>query len=100
MTRQSYRYQRTIARPAAVRGTGFLTGADVCLRFTPALPDTGVVFVRTDLRPSIAIPAAVERVTGTNRRTTLGHAPAQVMIAAHHTVARWSSPRGKGALPR
>jgi UDP-3-O-acyl N-acetylglucosamine deacetylase len=81
--RHSYRYQRTIARPAEVRGAGFLTGATVRLRFVPAPPSSGVVFVRTDLRPRAAVPAHVGNVTGTNRRTTLGHGPAQVGLVEH-----------------
>jgi UDP-3-O-acyl N-acetylglucosamine deacetylase len=83
VTRQSYRYQRTIARPAEVRGTGFLTGADVRLRFVPAPPCSGVVFVRTDLRPRAHVAAHITNVTGTRRRTTLGHAPAQVGLVEH-----------------
>jgi UDP-3-O-acyl N-acetylglucosamine deacetylase len=81
------RPQRTLARPAEVRGVGFLTGAAVRIRFVPAPPDTGVVFVRTDLRPAAPIPAAVDQVTGTRRRTTIGHAPAQVMLVEHVLAA-------------
>jgi UDP-3-O-acyl N-acetylglucosamine deacetylase len=78
-----YRYQRTITRAAEVSGVGFLTGATVRLRFLPAPPGTGIVFVRTDLRPPIPIPARVENVTGTNRRTTLGRPPNHVGLAEH-----------------
>jgi UDP-3-O-acyl N-acetylglucosamine deacetylase len=85
--RQHERLQRTIARPAEVQGTGFLTGAHVRLRFVPALPSTGVVFVRTDLRHRPRIQARVENVTGTQRRTTLGHAPAQVGLVEHVLAA-------------
>jgi UDP-3-O-acyl N-acetylglucosamine deacetylase len=85
--RHCYRYQRTIGRPAEVWGVGFLTGADVRLRFVPAPADTGVVFVRTDLRPRAAIPARIEAVTGTARRTTLGHAPVQVSLVEHVLAA-------------
>jgi UDP-3-O-acyl N-acetylglucosamine deacetylase len=85
--RQNYRYQRTLARPATVRGTGFLTGADVRLRFVPAPPCSGVVFVRTDLRPRTPIIAHVTNVTGTQRRTTLGHAPAEVGLVEHVLAA-------------
>ena len=53
MRRHSYRYQRTIARPAELLGVGLLTGASVRLRFHPAPPSTGVVFLRTDLRPVV-----------------------------------------------
>jgi UDP-3-O-acyl N-acetylglucosamine deacetylase len=83
----SARGQRTIRRPAEVRGTGFLTGATVRLRFVPAPPDTGVVFVRTDLRGRPSVPARVDQVTGTQRRTTLGQPPAQVGLVEHVLAA-------------
>src|SRR5262249_8999164 len=47
----------------------------------------GVVFVRTDLRPAAVIPAHVERVTGTNRRTTIGQAPSEVSLVEHVLAA-------------
>jgi len=81
--RLSYRYQRTLARPAEVEGVGFLTGAGVRLRFVPAAPDTGIVFVRTDLGPPAHVPAHIDHVTGTQRRTTLGCPPAQVELVEH-----------------
>ncbi len=87
MRRQNYRYQRTLARPAEVRGTGMLTGADVRLRFVPAPPCSGVVFVRTDLRPRTQIVAHITNVTGTRRRTTIGAAPAQVALVEHVLAA-------------
>src|SRR5205085_1558884 len=84
--------QRTLARPAEVSGVGFLTGANVRLRFLPAPPDTGVVFVRTDLRTTPRIPATVRNVTGTQRRTTLGRAPAYVTPVEHVLAALgWQS---------
>jgi UDP-3-O-acyl N-acetylglucosamine deacetylase len=85
--RISYRYQRTLAHAAEVRGVGFLSGASVRLRLRPAPPSTGVVFLRTDLRPAAVIPARVEQVTGTQRKTTLGRAPAQVMLVEHLLAA-------------
>ena len=87
MRRQSYRYQRTLARLAEVRGVGFLTGANIRLRFVPAPPGAGVVFVRTDCRPRAYIPAHIRHVTGTNRRTTLGQAPAKVGLVEHVLAA-------------
>jgi len=85
--RHSYRYQRTLARTADIEGIGFLTGASVALRFVPAPPDTGVVFVRTDLRHRPHIPARIDQVTGTERRTTLGHPPVQVGLVEHVLAA-------------
>ena len=87
MRRFSYRYQRTIARPAEVWGVGYLTGATVRLRFLPAPPSSGVVFVRTDLRPRPHVPAHIDHVTGTQRRTTLGHPPAQIGLVEHVLAA-------------
>ncbi|MCS6852865.1 MAG: UDP-3-O-acyl-N-acetylglucosamine deacetylase [Gemmataceae bacterium] len=87
MRRLSYRYQRTIARSVAVPGVGFLTGANVRLCFRPAPPDTGIVFVRTDLKNHPQIAARAHYVTSTHRRTTLGHPPAQVSLVEHVLAA-------------
>jgi UDP-3-O-acyl N-acetylglucosamine deacetylase len=43
--------------------------------------------VRGDLRPPVQIPARVERVTGTQRRTSLGHPPAEVSLVEHVLAA-------------
>jgi UDP-3-O-acyl N-acetylglucosamine deacetylase len=85
--RHGYRYQRTLARPVDFEGVGFLSGATVHLRLGPAPPSTGVVFVRTDLRPHVHIPACVDQVTGTRRRTTLGRPPADVGLVEHVLAA-------------
>jgi UDP-3-O-acyl N-acetylglucosamine deacetylase len=81
------RPQRTIGRSVEIEGIGFVTGAMVRLRFVPAPVDTGVVFVRTDLPDSPTIPAHIDAVTGVQRRTTLGHAPAQVGLVEHVLAA-------------
>lgn len=83
----SHRRQRTLRGPIEVSGLGFLTGVQVRLRFVPAPPSSGVVFVRTDLKPAEALPALVDQVTGTARRTTLGHAPAEVGLVEHVMAA-------------
>jgi UDP-3-O-acyl N-acetylglucosamine deacetylase len=82
-----YRFERTIARPAEIDGIGFLTGASVHLRFVPAPSGTGLVFLRTDLKPATPIPARVDQVTGTHRRTTIGKAPNQVALVEHVLAA-------------
>jgi len=82
-----YRPQRTLARSAEVVGVGFLTGAEVRLRFLPAPPSSGVVFARTDLRPQVGLPAHVDHVTGTARRTTLGRPPGEVGLVEHVLAA-------------
>jgi len=85
--RQTTRPQRTIVHNREVRGVGLLTGADVGLRLLPAPPSTGVVFVRTDLPGRPRIPAQIDQVTGTNRRTTIGRPPAQVTLIEHVLAA-------------
>jgi UDP-3-O-acyl N-acetylglucosamine deacetylase len=66
---------------------GFLTGANVRIGFCPAPPSTGVVFVRTDLGRDTVIPATIDRVSGTHRRTSLGRAPVQVGLVEHVLAA-------------
>jgi UDP-3-O-acyl N-acetylglucosamine deacetylase len=70
-------------RASEVRGVGFLTGSSVRLRFLPAPPSSGVVFVRADLPGRPAVAAHVRQVTGTQRRTTLGRPPVQVSLVEH-----------------
>ena len=72
----SKRSQRTLVRTTEVRGVGFFHGSDVTLRFHPAEPDTGVVFVRTDLPGNPSVPAQVGYVVPSPRRTTIQHGPA------------------------
>lgn len=83
----SQRFQRTIRKPVEIRGHGYRTGAAIRVRFRPASADTGIVFVRDDLPGSEPVPATADRVTGTNRRTTLGHPPAQVEMVEHVLAA-------------
>ena len=81
------RHQNTIARPASVDGFGFWSGRDVRLQFRPAPPDTGIVFVRGDLRPAVRIPARVACRQETPRRTTLCHRDARVEMVEHVMAA-------------
>jgi UDP-3-O-acyl N-acetylglucosamine deacetylase len=76
-----------VARSAEVHGVGFLTGAAVRLSFHPAPPSTGVVFVRSDLGGRPTIPARIDQVTGTARRTTLGQPPHHVGLVEHVLAA-------------
>jgi len=82
-----YRHQRTLAAPAVVNGTGFVTGAHARVRFCPAPADTGLVFVRTDLPYRPLTPARPDRVTSTTRRTTLGTVETGVTLVEHVLAA-------------
>src|SRR3954449_6644007 len=84
---QSGRVQRTLAKTAEVHGAGMVTGSQVKLRFTPATPGSGVAFLRTDIPGATPLPARVESVTGTARRTTLGSGRNQVTLVEHVLAA-------------
>ena len=64
-------YQKTLAKPAIVKGKGLHTGKDLTLTIKPAAEDTGIVFLRIDLKPSVEIPALANFVYETTRGTTL-----------------------------
>jgi UDP-3-O-[3-hydroxymyristoyl] N-acetylglucosamine deacetylase/3-hydroxyacyl-[acyl-carrier-protein] dehydratase len=81
------RRQRTIAQAAEVRGVGFYYGADVTLRFHPAAADTGIVFQRLDLPDQPMVPARVESVVPSQRRTTIRRGAAKVEMIEHVMAA-------------
>ena len=87
MKKYGYRSQRTMQRPCAVNGVGYLTGADLQVRFVPAPADTGIVFRRTDLPGMSTLPATAASVTRANRRTTLGQLPCQIDLVEHVLAA-------------
>lgn len=64
------KYQQTISRPIEISGIGLHTGVEVNLKLKPAPPNTGYIFVRTDL-DNFEIPASVEYVSHCSYATTL-----------------------------
>lgn len=62
--------QTTLAAPVETTGLGLHTAAPVRLRLAPAPPDTGYVFLRTDL-DGFEIPASVECISHCSYATTL-----------------------------
>ncbi len=81
------RNEQTIAREVGVRGIGFLTEADVTLRFRPAPAGSGVVFRRVDLPGAPEVPAHVRHVVPRQRRTTIERGPATVEMVEHVMAA-------------
>jgi UDP-3-O-[3-hydroxymyristoyl] N-acetylglucosamine deacetylase/3-hydroxyacyl-[acyl-carrier-protein] dehydratase len=82
--------QRTIARECEFEGVGIHTGEHVRLRFAPAPPGAGVVFVREDLpeKPTIPVePSAARTDTTHARRTILERNGAQVHTVEHVLAA-------------
>jgi UDP-3-O-[3-hydroxymyristoyl] N-acetylglucosamine deacetylase len=62
--------QTTLASPVETTGLGLHTAVPVRLRLAPAPPDTGYVFLRTDL-DGFEIPASVECISHCSYATTL-----------------------------
>jgi UDP-3-O-[3-hydroxymyristoyl] N-acetylglucosamine deacetylase len=77
------RNQRTIAASAAVDGIGYWSGRDVRVEFRPAAADTGIVFVRRDLRNDPRIPATIAHCVEIPRRTVLQRGEASVEMVEH-----------------
>ncbi|HUS92268.1 MAG TPA: UDP-3-O-acyl-N-acetylglucosamine deacetylase [Phycisphaerae bacterium] len=75
--------QKTIEKPTELSGLGLFTGEDCRLRFVPAPPDTGIVFVRTDLPTPVRIPADIGNVGKRARRTTLMNGSVAVETVEH-----------------
>ena len=79
--------QRTLKDQVALDGMGLHTGESVTIIFKPAPVDTGYVFVRTDLIPSVKIPADVHYVINTDRGTNLEKDGAKIQTSEHVLAA-------------
>jgi len=79
-------YQRTLQSSASCTGIGLHTGKAVTLTLRPAKPDTGIVFIRTDLGGP-PLRATVANVVDTSLATTLGHRGARVATVEHVLAA-------------
>lgn len=75
--------QQTIDKSVELSGRGLFTGEPATLRFQPAPPNTGIVFVRYDQKPPIHIPARVESVAKRMRRTSIRNGSVQIETIEH-----------------
>ncbi len=85
--------QHTVAKDVFMNGCGIHSGEPVSIRVLPAPPDTGIVFVRTDLphRPAIPVKSAqVVDVGKSVRRTTLSCNGAEVQTVEHFMASLWA----------
>ena len=86
--------QRTIAKDVCMNGPGIHSGIPVSIRVLSAPPDTGIVFVRTDLphRPTIPVKSAqVVDVDKSVRRTTLSKDGVEVQTVEHFMASLWGA---------
>ena len=80
--------QRTLKNSIRATGVGLHTGKKVLMTLHPALPDTGIVFRRTDFDKPVDIRAHAENVSDTSMNTTLHRGDVKVS-----TVDTLTSPR-------
>ncbi|MEW6101990.1 MAG: bifunctional UDP-3-O-[3-hydroxymyristoyl] N-acetylglucosamine deacetylase/3-hydroxyacyl-ACP dehydratase [Candidatus Omnitrophota bacterium] len=81
--------QHTIGKEVSIEGVGLHTANKAQIRFKPAEPDTGIIFVRTDLSGHPQIKASAESLAGpvTSRRTSIGTDSLQVQTVEHLMAA-------------
>lgn len=79
--------QRTIAGSISLSGVGLHTGNKTTITFRPAGPNTGIRFLRTDLKESVEIPANIEHVIDNFRDTTLGVGDVHIRQVEHVLAA-------------
>jgi len=75
--------QTTIKKAATVKGVGLHTGQEVTMTFRPAPVNHGHKFKRVDLENEPIISADVNRVSSTNRGTTIKLGDAQISTVEH-----------------
>lgn len=75
--------QRTLKSLVKTRGVGLHTGVRVEMTLRPAQPDTGIVFVRSDLPGQPVIPAVAHGVTDTRLSTCIEANGGKVQTIEH-----------------
>ena len=80
-------FQRTINREIHFSGIGLHTGRKVNVRLSPAPPDTGIVFIRTDISGSPSIKASPEYLSRLFYATNLSNGEISVQTVEHLMAA-------------
>ncbi len=75
--------QKTIGKEVRLSGIGLHTGHEVNVSLRPADPDTGIVFIRSDLPNQPRVEARVENIGSLPRRTSLSKDQVEVQTIEH-----------------
>ena len=86
MTIDSFFYQRTIARPAAISGVGIHTGKDMQLHLLPAPVNSGIRFRRVDAG-GVEIQSLASSVSSLELATCIGRDDVTVSTVEHLLAA-------------
>lgn len=79
--------RRTLARSAEVSGIGLHTGARTTVSCGPGAPGSGILFERTDLSGTPRVPARLDQVEATERRTAIGRGETTIHTVEHLLAA-------------
>ncbi|MBO7571495.1 MAG: UDP-3-O-acyl-N-acetylglucosamine deacetylase [Bacteroidales bacterium] len=82
--------QKTVAGEICLKGTGLHLGRMSTLTVKPALPDSGYVFVRTDLEGSPRVRAIADNVNATSRGTTIEENGVSISTIEHLMAATYA----------
>lgn len=80
-------YQKTISREVSLSGPGLFSGQSATLTFTPADPNSGIMFVREQDGKAAHIAARVDNVLKRPRRTCLRNGTLAVETVEHCMAA-------------
>ena len=75
--------QKTILSEVTFSGIGLHTGTQSNIILKPALSDTGIIFIRTDLEKPVQIKAILENVVDTIRGTNIGVNGVKIFTVEH-----------------
>ena len=76
-------FQKTISKKVSIQGVGLHSGDTVTLSLLPAKPDSGITFVRKDLKSNNTIKVDPYLVSDTRLCSTLEKESAKVMTVEH-----------------
>ncbi|MCD6262045.1 MAG: UDP-3-O-acyl-N-acetylglucosamine deacetylase [Deltaproteobacteria bacterium] len=82
--------QATVCRKISCTGIGLHTGKKINMTIKPALPDTGIRFVRVDLNSSPMLKAHYDNVVNTMLATSIGYDEYRVSTIEHLMAAFYS----------
>ena len=83
--------QRTIAKAVSLTGIGLHSGAKVQVIFRPAPANTGLVYTRVDLNPSVTIKCSADSVRDTQLCTALVNEQGVRISTVEHLTAALSA---------
>lgn len=87
VTNETVVMQRTLSSPIECTSVGLHSGADITMIMKPAAPNTGVVFVRTDVEGNGVIPALWNNVVDTRLCSVLGNEDGASVGTVEHVMA-------------